>query len=108
MVLVSSKTIIQAHAVVLVTIAGYLIKNPEMITNSDIIFLMGEALRVVRDATSVINAHVNLLTFPRGLGFPRYVEPLAKPFRLLCAVALRRSCRRRHPPVHSPLPRSLG
>ncbi|KAJ5585276.1 Increased loss of mitochondrial DNA protein 1 [Penicillium hispanicum] len=46
MVLVPSKTIIQAHAVVLVTIAGYLIKNPEMITNSDIIFLMGEALRV--------------------------------------------------------------
>lgn len=47
MVLISSKTLIQAHAVILMVIAGYLIKNPELITDSDVVFMMGEALRVV-------------------------------------------------------------
>ena len=49
MVLVSSKTLIQAHAVILVVIAGYLIKSPEVITDSDLVFMMGEALRIVMD-----------------------------------------------------------
>jgi hypothetical protein len=47
MVLVSSKTLIQAHAVILLVIAGYLIKNPEMIVDSDMVFMMGEALKIV-------------------------------------------------------------
>lgn len=49
MVLVSSKTLIQAHAVVLVIIAGYLIKDPAFITNADLVFMMGEALQMVRN-----------------------------------------------------------
>ena len=47
MVLISSKTLIQAHAVFLVVIAGYLVKNPEVITDSDLVFMMGEALKIV-------------------------------------------------------------
>lgn len=47
MVLISSKLLIQVHAVVLVVIAGYLIKNPEYITDSDLVFMMGETLRIV-------------------------------------------------------------
>ncbi|OQE25098.1 hypothetical protein PENSTE_c006G01144 [Penicillium steckii] len=46
MVLVSSKTLIKTHAVLLVIIAGYLIKNPAIITNSDLVFMMGEALNI--------------------------------------------------------------
>lgn len=48
MALVSSKTLIQAHAVLLIIIAGYLVKNPEYITDSDLVFMMGEALKIVR------------------------------------------------------------
>lgn len=47
MVLVSSKTLIQAHAVILLIVAGYLIKSPEFITDSDLVFMMGEALQIV-------------------------------------------------------------
>lgn len=47
MPLLSSKTLIQAHAVFTVVIAGYLLKNPAVITDSDIVFMMGEALQIV-------------------------------------------------------------
>lgn len=47
MVFVSSKMLIQAHAVVLIIVAGYLIKNPEFITDSDLVFMMGEVLQIV-------------------------------------------------------------
>lgn len=47
MVLISSKTLIQAHAVILIIVAGYLIKSPEFITDSDLVFMMGEALQIV-------------------------------------------------------------
>ncbi|KOS48145.1 hypothetical protein ACN38_g882 [Penicillium nordicum] len=46
MVLISSKTLIQAHAVFLVVIAGYLVKSPEVITDCDLVFMMGEALKI--------------------------------------------------------------
>ncbi|KAJ5894376.1 hypothetical protein N7495_006067 [Penicillium taxi] len=46
MVLISSKRLIQIHAVLLITIAGYLIKDPVVITNSNIVFMMGEALGI--------------------------------------------------------------
>ena len=45
--LISSKTLIQAHAVFLVVIAGYLVKSPEVITDCDLVFMMGEALNIV-------------------------------------------------------------
>lgn len=48
MVFISSKTLIQAHAVLLLVIAGYLIKNPEVILDSDMVFMMGEVLKIVR------------------------------------------------------------
>lgn len=47
MVLISSKTLIQAHAVLLLVIAGYLVKNPEAITDSDLVFMLGESLNIV-------------------------------------------------------------
>lgn len=59
MVLVSSKTLIQAHAVILVVIAGYLIKSPEVITDSDLVFMMGEALRIVWTSSSVQRCGIN-------------------------------------------------
>ncbi|OOQ84002.1 hypothetical protein PEBR_32347 [Penicillium brasilianum] len=46
MALLSSKTLIQAHAVLLIVIAGYLVKNPNYITDSDLVFMMGEALKI--------------------------------------------------------------
>ncbi|KAJ5385281.1 Increased loss of mitochondrial DNA protein 1 [Penicillium concentricum] len=46
MVFISSKTLIQAHAVFLLVIAGYLIKSPEVITDCDLVFMMGEALKI--------------------------------------------------------------
>jgi hypothetical protein len=52
MVLLSSKTLIQAHAVLMIVIAGYLIKNPEAITDSNIVFMMGETLKVVGNPPS--------------------------------------------------------
>jgi hypothetical protein len=47
MVFVSSKTLIQVHGILLVVVAGYLVKNPELITDSDFVFMMGEALKIV-------------------------------------------------------------
>ncbi|KAJ5947037.1 hypothetical protein N7466_000052 [Penicillium verhagenii] len=64
MVLLSSKTLIQAHAVFMVVIAGYLIKSPEKITDSNIVFMMGETLRV---------------------DFPPSTSPLTSPF-VFCAI----------------------
>lgn len=53
MVLISSKTLIQAHAVFLVVIAGYLVKSPEVITDCDLVFMMGEALKIVRPISPI-------------------------------------------------------
>lgn len=54
MVLISSKTFIQAHAVLLIVVAGYLIKSPELITDSDVVFMMGEALQIVQIPSGLI------------------------------------------------------
>ncbi|KAJ5678639.1 hypothetical protein N7462_006883 [Penicillium macrosclerotiorum] len=66
MVLISSKTLIQAHAVFLVVIAGYLLKNPEYITDSDLVFMMGEAMKI---------------------DFPTTSSPVQSPF-VFCAIPL--------------------
>ncbi|KAL4821619.1 increased loss of mitochondrial DNA protein 1 [Aspergillus spinulosporus] len=42
----SSKTLIKAHAVFLFTIAVYLTKSPEVITESDVVFMLGEFLHL--------------------------------------------------------------
>ncbi|KAL4930621.1 uncharacterized protein BDV17DRAFT_34689 [Aspergillus undulatus] len=42
----SSKTLIKGHALFLFTLAVYLTKSPEIITESDIVFVFGEFLRV--------------------------------------------------------------
>ncbi|KAJ5085584.1 Increased loss of mitochondrial DNA protein 1, partial [Penicillium argentinense] len=61
MVLVSSKTLIQAHGVLLVIIAGYLVKNPAFITDCDLVFMMGEALKI--DFPTVTSAVENPFVF---------------------------------------------
>ncbi|CAG8342090.1 unnamed protein product [Penicillium salamii] len=61
MVLVSSKTLIQVHAVLLLVVAGYLIKNPEMIVDSDMVFMMGEALKI--DFPSISSPQQSPFTF---------------------------------------------
>jgi Increased loss of mitochondrial DNA protein 1 len=43
----SSKTLIQAHALFLFLLAVYLTQSPEVITDSDIDSLLGEAVKVV-------------------------------------------------------------
>jgi hypothetical protein len=55
--MISSKTLIQVHAVLLVVIAGYLIRSPELITDSDMVFMMGEALQIVRIPSSLIRVN---------------------------------------------------
>ncbi|CBF81256.1 hypothetical protein AN5761.2 [Aspergillus nidulans FGSC A4] len=42
----SSKTLIKAHAVFLFTLAVYLTKSPEVITESDVVFMLGEFLHL--------------------------------------------------------------
>ena len=48
MALLSSKTLIKAHALFLFILAVYLTKSPEVITESDAIFMLGEVLKIVR------------------------------------------------------------
>ncbi|KAJ6079892.1 hypothetical protein N7467_009645 [Penicillium canescens] len=66
MVFVSSKTLIQVHGILLVVVAGYLVKTPELITDSDFVFMMGEALKI---------------------DFPSLSSPQQSPFTF-CAVLL--------------------
>ncbi|KAE8365809.1 increased loss of mitochondrial DNA protein 1 [Aspergillus caelatus] len=44
--LLSSKTLIQAHALCLFILAVYLTKSPEVITDSDVVFMLGETLQI--------------------------------------------------------------
>lgn len=47
MALLTSKTLIQCHALFLFILAVYLTKSPEVITDSDLVYMFGEALRIV-------------------------------------------------------------
>ncbi|KAF5015321.1 hypothetical protein F66182_13386, partial [Fusarium sp. NRRL 66182] len=49
MALLSSKTLIQAHALFTFILAVYLIASPSAITESDIIFILGEAMQIDLD-----------------------------------------------------------
>ncbi|KAL1987650.1 hypothetical protein VTN96DRAFT_2891 [Rasamsonia emersonii] len=42
----SSKTLIQAHALFLFILAVYLTKSPDVITDSDLVFMLGEAMKI--------------------------------------------------------------
>ncbi|GAD96368.1 hypothetical protein NFIA_052350 [Paecilomyces variotii No. 5] len=42
----SSKTLIKAHAFFLFVLAVYLTKSPEVITDSDLVFILGEAMKI--------------------------------------------------------------
>ncbi|KAF7597438.1 hypothetical protein BBP40_003685 [Aspergillus hancockii] len=44
--LLSSKTLIQAHALFLFFLAVYLTRSPEVITDSDFVFMLGETLEI--------------------------------------------------------------
>lgn len=48
MALLSSKTLIQGHALFLFLLAVYLTKSPNVIIESDLVFMLGELLRIVR------------------------------------------------------------
>ncbi|CAG8264834.1 unnamed protein product [Penicillium nalgiovense] len=76
MVLISSKTLIQAHAVFLVVVAGYLVKNPAVITDSDLVFMMGEALKIVCPRN-----------IPNSQDFPSLSSPQQSPFTF-CAILI--------------------
>jgi hypothetical protein len=56
MAILSSKTLIQAHALFTVILAVYLITSPSAITESDIIFIIGEAMQIVRTPTKPTNS----------------------------------------------------
>lgn len=47
MALLSSKTLIQGHALFLFLLAVYLTKSPEVVVESDLVFMLGELLRIV-------------------------------------------------------------
>lgn len=51
MALLSSKTLIQAHALFLFVLAVYLTRSPSTVTNSDVVFMIGEVLQIVRQKT---------------------------------------------------------
>ncbi|PKX95713.1 uncharacterized protein P174DRAFT_141680 [Aspergillus novofumigatus IBT 16806] len=46
MALLSSKTLIQAHALFLFVLAVYLTRSPSTVTESDIVFMIGEVLQI--------------------------------------------------------------
>ncbi|KMK62999.1 hypothetical protein Y699_03829 [Aspergillus fumigatus Z5] len=46
MALLSSKTLIQAHALFLFVLAVYLTRSPSTVTNSDVVFMIGEVLQI--------------------------------------------------------------
>jgi hypothetical protein len=48
MALLSSKTLIQAHALFLFVLAVYLTRSPSTVTESDVVFMIGEVLQIVR------------------------------------------------------------
>ena len=48
MPVLSSKTLIQAHALFLFTLAVYLTKSPDVVVESDLVFMLGELLQIVR------------------------------------------------------------
>jgi hypothetical protein len=52
----SSKTLIKAHALFLFTLAVYLTKSPEVITESDVVFMLGEFLHLVQDFHPISNS----------------------------------------------------
>lgn len=47
MALIPSKTLIQGHALFLFLLAVYLTKSPEVVVESDLVFMLGELLRIV-------------------------------------------------------------
>lgn len=110
MVLLSSKTIIQAHAVLLIVIAGYLIKNPALITNCDLVFMMGEALNIVRNTSpsSTLPNQTNSLVYPTytnllSPGLPNNNPSPRKPLCLLLSPTSRNRNLRPNPPLNPPL-----
>ncbi|GKZ20626.1 hypothetical protein AbraIFM66951_005354 [Aspergillus brasiliensis] len=48
MALLSSKTLIQAHALFLFVLAVYLTRSPEVVTESDLVFMLGEFLNLTK------------------------------------------------------------
>jgi hypothetical protein len=48
MALLSSKTLIQSHALFLFVLAVYLTRSPSTVTESDVVFMIGEVLQIVR------------------------------------------------------------
>ncbi|KAA8644851.1 hypothetical protein EYZ11_012700 [Aspergillus tanneri] len=44
--LLSSKTLIRAHALFLFVLAVYLMRSPEVVTDSDVVFMLGEVLQI--------------------------------------------------------------
>lgn len=94
--LLSSKTLIQAHALFLFILAIYLTKSPEVITDSDVVFMLGETLRIVRAQRQLIDYIPANTPFappgrsPRPLPSPVPLRPLRNPPR-------RRRARRPHP-----------
>lgn len=52
MALLSSKTLIQGHALFLFLLAVYLTKSPNVVVESDLVFMLGELLRIVRFPTN--------------------------------------------------------
>ncbi|BCS24698.1 uncharacterized protein APUU_41142S [Aspergillus puulaauensis] len=47
----SSKTLVKGHALFLFTLAVYLTKSPEVVTESDVVFMLGELLRLDSSTT---------------------------------------------------------
>lgn len=46
--LLSSTTLIKGHAFFLFILAVYLTRSPEVVTESDVVFMLGEVLQIVR------------------------------------------------------------
>jgi len=83
MVMISSKTLIQVHSVLLILLAGYLIRSPERITNSNMVFMMGEALDIV----GIPSYPYQLTQLTLIQNFSTESNPVQSPF-VYCAVLL--------------------
>lgn len=68
MALLSSKTLIQAHALFTFILAVYLVTSPSAITESDIIFIIGEAMQIVINTAIKQTNYMNLQADDKYIG----------------------------------------
>lgn len=103
MALIPSKTLIQGHALFLFLLAVYLTKSPEVVIESDLVFMLGELLRIV--SSPYQNMKTNKRTIAdSGNKTGCSTKPLPSPIALCTMRSAPRRRRSRRPNHHHESP----